>query len=115
MTLTVKMSGNLGGRYSDGENRHHLTGAAVFFFYLPHIVAKMCLFIHCTNTLFIKHLMCWAQPWIRQQVLEALTCQQETDTLDHCHGLCNGDTGQGLCNKQDQFYWGAGRGRQERS
>lgn len=73
MTLTVKMNGNEGWRYSDHENRHHLRGAAIL--YLLHIVAKMCLFIHPIKTLFTKHLMCWAQCSelrIRQQVLRPL-------------------------------------------
>ena len=64
--------------------RLHLTEASVL--YLFHIVTKPCSFIHSINTSFIKHLMCWAlcsELWIRRQVLEVLTGQEETDTLIH--------------------------------
>ena len=84
VALTVKMNGNLGWHWSDGENGLHLTEATIL--YLFHIVTKPCSFIHSINTSFIKHLMCWAlcsELWIRQQVLEVLTGQEETDTLIH--------------------------------
>ena len=46
----------------------------------------MCLFIHSINTSFIKHVMRWAlcsELQTREQVLEVLTGQEETDTLSH--------------------------------